>query len=363
VAGAAALIERRTSHPAEVRRLARLAIEAADRGASTTRRLLAFGRRGNLCAEEVDVPSLLGGLQEILAHTLGAGIDVQVRPAGGCPPLLADKGQLETALVNLATNARDAMPGGGLLFLSAEAEAVTSAGGLASQTGLAPGHYVRLTVTDAGTGMDAATLARADEPFFTTKGVGAGTGLGLPMAKGFAEQSGGALSIDSRPGRGTTVTLWLPATGPAKAGVTTEPAPGAIPGARALAATRVLLVDDEDLVRQILSENLHDAGCDVVVAVNGSQALALLAAEKAVDALVTDLSMPGMDGVALIRAAQERRPGLPAVLLTGYAGDDAALAVSGAISGSFSLLRKPVGIGQLMDRINAMLANRTKPAG
>ena len=362
VSGAAALIERRPGDEAGVRRLARLAIEASERGASITRRLLAFGRRGDLRAEAFDVGSLLGGLREILAHTLGAPIGITVQLGADLPLLLADKGQLETALVNLATNARDAMPEGGRLTLAADTE-IVPAGGATHPAGLAPGRYVRLTVADTGVGMDTATLARAGEPFFTTKDLGVGTGLGLPMAKGFAEQSGGALGIESSPGKGCTVTLWLPAAEAPQAarGGAAGPIAGAEPGSgtpgEAATHARVLLVDDEALVREVLAEHLEDAGYGVVVAASGAEALALLAAGEAVDALVTDLSMPGMDGLAVIRAAQERRPGLPAVLLTGYAGDGAALAVGGAVSGTFSLLRKPVSGVLLVDRVRALLVD------
>ena len=362
VAGAASLIERRPADQAAVRRLARLTLEAAERGASITRRLLAFGRRGDLRAEAVDVPPLLDGLRDILAHTLGAALDIRVSHPPDLPAIVVDKGQLETVLVNLATNARDAMPAGGRLTFSAGAETVPPCGP-AHPSGLAPGHYVRLAVTDTGAGMDAATLARAGEPFFTTKDVGSGTGLGLPMARGFAEQSGGALLVESSPGQGTSITLWLPAEASSRlAAAGRRPAQGVAAPARVPAtdgeAPCVLVVDDEDLVREIIAEHLEDAGYRVLAASGGAAALALLASGEAVDALVTDLSMPGMDGLALIRAAQARCPGLPAVLLTGYAGAGAALAVGGAISGAFSLLRKPVGSAQLADRVAALLASR-----
>jgi signal transduction histidine kinase/ActR/RegA family two-component response regulator len=362
LAGAAALIERRPGDAVGVRRLAGIAIEAADRGASITRRLLAFGRRGDLRAEALDAAALLGGLREILGHTLGAAVNVQVRSQAGLPRLLADKGQLETALVNLATNARDAMPEGGRLVLAAETE-IVSPHGPAPAPGLAPGRYVRLTVADTGVGMDAATLARASEPFFTTKAIGVGTGLGLPMAKGFAEQSGGGLHTESRPGEGTTVTLWLPEAGAASTNVDARPENSADPTtARPATPTRVLLVDDEHLVREIIAEYLEDAGYGVLSAANGTEALGLLAATESVDILVTDLSMPGMDGIAVIRAAQTCRPGLPAVLLTGYDGDGAAIATGASVAGTFSLLRKPVRGRDLIDRIRTLLeARRNSP--
>ena len=356
IAGAAALIERRAKDEAGVRRFARLVTEATERGASITRRLLGFGRRADLRAEALDAASVLYGLREILVHTLGAGIDVQVRLGDGLAPLLADKGQLETILVNLATNARDAMPDGGRLLLAAAGEAV-SAHGARHRAGLSPGHYVRLTVADTGTGMSAATLARATEPFFTTKKPGAGTGLGLAMAKGFAEQSGGALAIESSPGRGTTVTLWLPeARAERPAGLLAAPAAPNSAGAGTATAIRVLVVDDESLVRETIAAFLESENYAVSVAASGAQALARLQAGETVDALVTDLSMPGMDGLALIRAVHDRLPGLPAILLTGYADDGVALAVDGAVTGSFSLLRKPVSALHLVDRIRALLA-------
>ncbi len=355
VGGAASLIERRPDDENTVRRLARIAIEAAGRGSSVTRRLLAFGRRGDLRAEPLDANALLYGLREIFAHTLGAGIDIDVRVKAGLPRALADKGQLETALVNLATNARDAMPDGGRLVLAADMECV-SASGAAHPAGLAPGGYVRFTVTDTGTGMDATTLARAGQPFFTTKDMGVGTGLGLPMAKGFADQSGGALSIRSVPGKGTTVELWLPEAGAdssLRAGASEHPA-----AAHADAVgrpARVLVVDDEVVIRDVLSRQLEDAGYDVLTAADGASAIGLIEDGEAVDVLVTDLSMPGMNGLAVIRAAQERRPGLPAILLTGFAGDSAALAMSGLVNGAFLLLRKPIPAQDLVDRIQAVL--------
>jgi len=368
VAGAMALIGRRPEDQDGIRRLIRLAGEATERGAAITRRLLAFGRRGDLRAEAIDAAALLTDLREILVHTLGAGIDVQLRFGGDVPRFVADKSQLETSLINLATNARDAMPRGGRLVLSVAAEAVRPALGRAC--GLDPGRYIRFSVEDTGSGMDAATLARACEPFFTTKTVGAGSGLGLPMAKGFAEQSGGGMHIESAPGQGTTVTLWFPeATVEAAAPAAAAPAaPAAEPEPAGEArCARVLLVDDEDAVREVLTMQLEDFGFAVLPAGGGAEALALLAADEAADILVTDLSMPGMDGLALIRAAQELRRGLPALLLTGYAGDGAALALGGAVSGSFSLLRKPVSAPHLVDRLRSLLAHRregerTEPA-
>jgi len=364
VQGAGTLIECEPDDAEGVRDWARMILEAAGRGATITRRLLAFARRADLRAEAVDVRELLEGLRGILKYTLGAAIDVRLEVTRGLPPLLVDKGQLETALVNLATNARDAMPGGGVLTLAAAAATVPE-NERNSAAALTPGRYLRLSVGDSGTGMDAATLARVTEPFFTTKPLGQGTGLGLSMAKGFAEQSGGGLGLESVPGRGTTATLWLPqaiseadASGPEE----TPDRVGAVaePAAQKASLPRVLLVDDETLVRKVLAAQLNRAGYAVLAANGGTAALELLDAGEKLDVVVSDLTMPGMDGLALIREVQARRPGLPAVLLTGYAGDGAALAVSGAVSGTFSLLCKPVTAAQLTNRIAALLAARAE---
>ncbi len=356
VQGAAGLIERRADNPASVRRFARSVAEAAERGAAVTRRLLSFARRGDLRAERIDPAGLLDGLRDVLAQTLGTPIAVRVKGAAGLPSVMADRRQLETVLVNLATNARDAMEEGGTLTLAVAAEEI--AADRDDPAGLKPGRYVRLAVTDTGTGMDPATLNRAQEPFFTTKPQDKGTGLGLPMAKGFAEQSGGALTIESAPGRGTTVTLWLPVADARSEA--SQPQPGLAPVAGL--SRRVLVVDDEDVVRETLVASLEEAGFAVLAAGNGAEALALLEAGEPVDALVTDLSMPGLGGLALISEAQARRPGLPSVLLTGYAGEAAHLAVSGGRPAGFSLLRKPVSTAQLVDRIEMVLAAKAGAA-
>ena len=351
VQGGAGLIRRRPNDPAAIDRYAAIIEDAAHRGTSVTRRLLSFARRGELRATAVDVAAMLDGLREVLAHTLGVGVVVGLDVTPGLPPVLADRGQLETAVVNLSTNARDAMPSGGTITLSAAPEVVSTE---KHPEGLAPGHYVRLMVTDTGAGMDAATLARVMEPFFSTKPRGQGTGLGLPMARGFAEQSGGALALNSAPGRGTSVTLWLPVAAAGTAAIDSPP-----PQDRAApdgsGVPRVLVVDDEDLVREVLAVQLADRGYDVIQATGAGKALDLLDAGEPVDLLVSDLAMPGMDGIALIRAAQTRRARLPAILLTGYAGEAASLAIGGAVNGSFSLLRKPITGAQLADRVATLL--------
>lgn len=351
VAGAMNLIDRRAGNAEATRRLVRLVTEATDRGASITRRLLAFGRRSELKSEPVGVADLLRGLHEMLSHTLGTGVTVEVKLDDDLPPVNADRRQLETALVNLSTNARDAMSNVGRLTMSASVEKA------ATVANLAPGRYVRLTVGDNGSGMDPETLARAREPFFTTKQHGAGTGLGLPMVQRFAEDSGGGMDIQSRPGEGTSVSIWLPvADVPIKA-----PAPPAAETRRAPSSGRVLLVDDESMIRDTINELLREAGYRVSVASGGPPALALLDGGTEIDLVVTDLSMPEMNGLEVIRAVRARFQHIPVILLTGFATDETVLSLA-QIGGVVALLRKPVRDVELLDRIAAMLAADCVPA-
>ena len=324
VTGGLSLIQRRAGDADAVRRLAGMAADAAARGAAITGRLLTFARRGELAAVPLAALPLLENLRHILATTLGAGIEIQVEGAPDLPDLLADKAQLETALINLAINARDAMPAGGTLVLGAVAETTAAA---PHPAGLKPGAYLRLSLTDTGTGMIPAVLARASEPFFTTKGPGEGTGLGLAMARGFAEQSGGGMLIASTPNAGTCVSLWFPQAQSLLP--PPQPPPAGPPDEAPVGPMRVLMVDDDSMVREVLAGELEARGFLVTTASDGHAALALLDAGVGADLLITDYAMPGMGGVTLISEARRRRPDLPALLLTGYveAGAEAALSV------------------------------------
>jgi CheY-like chemotaxis protein len=281
-------------------------------------------------------------MREVLAHTLGTTIMVLTDILADVPPLTADQAQLETAMINLGTNARDAMPNGGTLILAAKAEYV--AAGDQHPAGLEPGDYVRLSVADDGIGMDPATLTRVSEPFFTTKPQGQGTGLGVAMVKGFAEQSGGGLLIVSAPGAGTTVTIWLRQASGRVARVGDEETDAHI---SVETSARILVVDDDDLVRETLAASLDDAGFTTLVASSGVEALALIEAGEVVDAMVSDLSMPGMNGVTTIQKARALRPTLPCFLLTGYVGERAALSADN----TFTLVR-PCCMDQLDERSN-----------
>lgn len=348
VLGGARLIGKRSADAA-VLRLAQLISEAAERGGAVTRRLLAFARRDRLEAEAVPVQALLEGVRDVLAHTLGAAVQVRLRIAPGIPALLADRAQLETVLVNLAINARDAMmPQGGAMEMGGTAQIIDGrrAPGLAA--GLAPGRYVRLSVSDSGHGMDGETLRRATEPFFTTKEKGQGTGLGLAMAQGFCEQSGGALELASVPGKGTRVTLWLP-----QASAISSVVPPVLPAA-AERRLRLLLVDDAPEVLAVLAAGLRERGHTVVPASGGLEALGALAAEPDFDLLITDLSMPGIDGLRLIDEARRMHPGLPAVVVTGFVAEAEDGLEQATQSGPIVVLRKPVSTEVLCGQIAAL---------
>ena len=347
VLGGARLIVKR-SQDQGVHRLAQLVSEAAERGGAVTRRLLAFARRDSLEAEPLAVPPLLEGVREVLAHTLGAAVQVRLRVAPGVPAVLADRAQLETVLVNLAINARDAMmPLGGTLEIGAEPEII----GPRQASLLGPGAYVRLSVSDTGRGMDAQTLRRATEPFFTTKEKGQGTGLGLAMAQGFCEQSGGALEIRSVVGQGTRVTLWLPQAPAVSAMI---PPVGVRPET-VERRCHVLLVDDEPEVLAVLAAGLRERGHSVIAAGGGLEALGALAADPRIELLVTDLSMPGIDGLKLIEEARRLRAGLPAVLVTGFVAEAEDVLEQAAEAGPMAVLRKPVAAEVLSGRIAALL--------
>lgn len=286
------------------------ALQSAERGATLTSRMLAFARRQDLKPETVDLPKLVDGMAEMLRRSLGPAIQIHTGFRAGLAAVRVDPNQFELALLNLALNARDAMPLGGTLAIGARA--ADASGG---PPGLAPGDYVCVVVTDTGTGMDDDTLKRAAEPFFTTKGVGKGTGLGLSMVHGLAAQSDGAMRIISRPGQGTTVELWLPAAHrPAAA----QASPSSHP-TRSGRAHRVLLVDDDPLILLSTAALLEDLGHAVIPAYSGAAALEMLRAGETVDLVITDQAMPGMLGMELVRQIRESWPELPILLATGYA--------------------------------------------
>ena len=304
------LLRKRVPDDPQIMRLIDNSLQAAERGAALTQRMLAFARRQELKTERIDVVALVADMRGLLQRTIGPSWQIDISFPASLSMVAADVNQLEMALINLAVNARDAMPDGGRICIEGvDREIVGEVGELSS------GRYVRLSVIDQGTGMDAETLARATEPFFTTKGVGKGTGLGLSMIHGFAKQNGGALQIESEPGRGTRAHIWLPAAeGAAERGIASDKAGAALPSRPML----VLAVDDDPLVLMNTAALLEDLGHTVIEAESGEQAIEILRQREDIALLITDQAMPGMTGSQLIAAARELRPDMPVVLATGY---------------------------------------------
>ncbi len=341
------LLRKRVPEDPRVLRLIDGAMQGAERGATLTRRMLAFARRQELRPASVDVPQLVAGMEELLRRTLGPAIEITAEYSPDLPRARVDPNQLELAVLNLALNARDAMPEGGRLIISGHCQT----NGWNRPAELPPGRYVCLSVSDNGVGMDEATLKRAAEPFFTTKGSVKGTGLGLSMVHGLAAQSEGAMRISSRPGMGTTVELWLPVS--LEATVQDTPAQDSI-AVTGLNRHRVLLVDDDALVVASTSAMLEDLGHSVIEALSGQHALEILRDGGVVDVVLTDHVMPGMTGSELARRIRENWPALPVILATGYAD------LAGNIDPSLPRLSKPYVQSDLGEQIDkAMLAARS----
>jgi signal transduction histidine kinase len=305
------LLASRVPPNAEVTRLVDGAIKAAERGASLTKRMLAFARRQELNPEPVDVVGLIEGMAEMLQRSLGPTIEIGIEIESGLVPVRTDRSQLELALLNLVLNSRDAMAQGGRVTLGVRREKVEF-----STQYLGAGDYLCIQVSDTGSGMDEATVRRATEPFFTTKGIGKGTGLGLSIVYGLARQSGGGLRISSQLGTGTTVELWLPVAAAQETGQTDARRERALTQEKRV---RILLVDDDALVSASTEAVLKDLGHDVVAAPSGALALEVVRATNALDLVVTDYLMPGMNGAELAEQVRHIRPNLPILIVTGYA--------------------------------------------
>ena len=339
------IIQRRMQGDADLSRMAAIAMSAAQRGATLTQRLLAFARRQDLQPRATDAAALLRGLLPLVERSAGPGVALRVDvPAVPLPSIRIDPNQLELAVLNLALNARDAMPAGGDLDIALRGERLDAPSG----DGLAAGDYVLLTVADSGHGMAEETLARAVEPFFSTKGVGRGTGLGLSMVHGMATQSGGALRLSSCLGRGTTAALWLPVSNEAAdpPAAPTQPVEAETPPRR---AATILVVDDDDLVLASTAAVLEDLGHRVVEAASGAAALQALADGLAPDLLITDQAMPSMTGLQLIAEVRRRHPGLPVLLATGYAD------LPRDARGAPPRLAKPYSRQQIRDEVDRLL--------
>lgn len=329
------------------------ATRASRRGAELTGKLLAFSRRQVLQPNAVDVQAMLLSLSDMLRRTLDQRIAITVEIAEGCPPVLADPGQLESALLNIAINARDAMPDGGSLRFSAG-----PAGSLPVEVrreiddaSAQDERFVRITVSDTGSGMPEAVRERAFEPFFTTKQAGRGTGLGLSTVYGFVKQSRGAVSIDSAPGAGTTISLYLPRPWDREA-VADEPAAGADEVPPGL---KVLMVEDDAEVRSVARQFLGALGCDVTACASAEQALLLLTPDARFELLLTDIALgPGMRGTELARLAQARLPELAILLMSGFSAE--LLDADRDSPPDWELLPKPYSRSELARAIARALA-------
>jgi CheY-like chemotaxis protein len=313
VLGSLELAQRRIGDDPRVAPLVANAMQAARRGAVLTQRMLAFARRQALNPEAVTIPALVNDMTDMLDRALESNITIVGRFPPAMNAVLVDRNQLEMAVMNLAVNARDAMPRGGAITIEAHEQELANPNALA----LPSGHYAVLSVVDQGEGMDAQTLRQATEPFFTTKGVGKGTGLGLSMVHGLAEQSGGRFVLKSKPGEGTTASLWLPLLKDA----TAKSAPGAPAGEPSVALAKplsILAIDDDALVLMNTAAMLDDRGHRVTLAYSGKEALKILQAGGTFDLLITDQGMPGMTGAELIEVVRAERPSLPIILATAY---------------------------------------------
>jgi PAS domain S-box-containing protein len=320
------------------------AIIGAKRGASLTQRLLAFSRKQDLRLEVVDAPALVREMAELLQRSIGPAIEISTTFPLSLPPVLSDPNQLESALLNLVVNARDAMPDGGMISISARKHILKDR----QVPDLAAGEYVCLSVKDEGGGMDATTLEKATTPFFTTKGIGKGTGLGLPMVQGLMAQSGGRLIMKSKSGQGTTAELWLPV-----ADVSALPEPVAeVPSSAPVPSLTVMAVDDDSLVLMNTVLMLEDLGHTVIEATSGEDALRRLEQGPLPDILITDHAMPQMTGSELARQVAKRHPELKVILATGYAE------LPGGVGARLARLSKPFTQEQLNDALAAVVVSR-----
>jgi signal transduction histidine kinase len=342
------LLER--SLPADEKTLGRLAImrAAAMRGATLTSQLLAFSRRQPLLPRAADLNALVSGLGDLVQSAVGSRIKLQFRLQPDLCATLIDPAQIELVVLNLVINARDAMPHGGVLTIETNLVALP---GPATVDGLPPGQWVALTVRDTGTGMEPEVVAKAFEPFFTTKPTGFGSGLGLSQVDGVAHQLGGAARIDSAPGQGTAVHVYLP---PATTEAVRSPEPLVREPGDAVSAACVLVVDDDHAVRATTAALLAEMGYHVLEAGNGVQAMEVLEDEQPIHVLLTDVVMPGMTGPELARWTRQRFPHMAVVFISGYSDPDALSGTGGLVY----LVRKPARPQDLVEKIETALHNQ-----
>jgi CheY-like chemotaxis protein len=346
------LIEKRVATSADIKRYVDSMRGSLDRTTALANRLLAFSRRQALQPQVIEPARLVADMRDLLKNTLGSNIQLKTNLSDEGHRTLCDPHQLESALLNLSINARDAMPDGGTLTISVADREVTPAE-VVDQDEARPGAYVQIRVTDTGTGMTPDVAARAFEPFFTTKPTGQGTGLGLSQVYGFVRQSGGIIRIESLPGQGASIDIRLPAV---RGGNRVEPTPANkrapdVAATGAAAQGRVLVVEDDEAVRTQISETLTDMGCSVTQARDGAEGLRILQSGVPIDLMITDIGLPVLNGRQLADAARALSPSLPIVLITGYAGK----ALDAELGSGMEILRKPFALDELTRRVQALL--------
>ena len=327
---------------------------SAQLAASLTQRLLAFSRRQSLDSRPTDINSLVLSLDDLIERTISERITVEMALADGLPLGVADENQLESAILNLVINARDAMPNGGRLTIETRFAEIDKAYA-STRAELAPGRYVIVSVSDTGVGMDAAVLEKVFDPFFTTKPLGQGTGLGLSMVYGFARQNGGTVRIHSQPGQGASVSIYLPAA----TGAAVEAPVAAEPEFPDGAGQRVLVVEDDPSVRMLIQEVLDELGYEAVVAGEALAAAPILASDRPLDLMISDVGLPGMSGRELAEVARSHRPDLPILFVTGYA-ENAAIR-SGFLGANMEMITKPFALDVLAAKIGEMLQAPVEP--
>nr|WP_245654010.1 PAS domain-containing protein [Novosphingobium rosa] len=353
IIGSLEVMERRAAQgrDVDIPRYVDVAKVCALRAAGLIQRLLAFSRRQSLDTRRVDVEELIEGMDELLRRSIGEAIEFSSHSASGLWPVRCDVNQLESAILNLAINARDAMPNGGSLTIEATNVTVTQDDRIRD---VKSGEYVSLRVTDTGTGMTSDTQAKVFEPFFTTKPIGQGTGLGLSMIYGFVRQSGGHIALDSAPGQGTSVTLVFPRD--MQAGEEDQPSDDGELQATISAQGTVLVVEDEPAVRGLVIEALGDLGFQTIEAIDGPGGLEVLQSGVRIDLLVTDVGLPGLNGRHLADAGRLARPELKILFMTGYAHK--AAVGNGMLETGMELITKPFTIEHLSSKIRTMLEHK-----
>jgi len=326
------------------------AVTSANRAAALTHRLLAFARRQPLDPKIVDANQLVRGMEDMLRRTLGEHIQLTTQISGDLWPTLTDANQLENAILNLVINARDAMPDGGRLRIVTANDTVFAAKSRGEHE-ITPGDYSVVSVIDTGVGMTPDVLGKVFEPFFTTKPIGQGTGLGLSMIYGFVKQSHGHARVASEPGKGTTVSLYLPR----HVGPLTEGPASPMRRAPSGEGETVLLVEDDSSVRLLIGEVLRDLGYACIEASDGQSAMPILISDTRLDLMITDVGLPGMNGRQLAEIARQHRPGLKVLFVTGYA--EHATGREGFLEPGMAMVTKPFALDALALRIRDIIGS------